>query len=581
MLDWARVANLSEHDTTLSPVLRLNQEFLHEILREQEKLLYDFWNFDRRYKSLIDDTTFDPSNHNSSSSKHSVKSNHLDGTAEEFQDRFPHDEASLESKALKFIQNLQKYPSRVRWAAFDREKFEKLLAQLVPLNDFMKSLLDSDQQAILYQEQMQTSMQILQLNNKVDHLLQIVQAASIPLNFDKIALPEKLQALQISVHSRALLNPSDKLEGSQQENSLAKLARFKATIHSDLLDDKFTVAFSFSNSTPETISLRLDPKTCTVLRSKSTGLSREVERSEGLYDGEPVWIEWKYYEPIFEPGRCASYIEQRITKLASLLRDKEKPEGFHTPSCLGYFNDYERDSQQNRFGIVFRRPSGVSSTHPLASLFELLSEDKPSLSNRVKLASILADSIQYLHSTNWVHKGLCSHNVVFFSEPGYTDLSNPYLCGFGLSRPAEIQEMTERPSNDPQFDIYRHPLAHGDAATEGIGGFKKTFDIYSLGIILMETALWLPIHQILGIQSLEKGLRPNITKKVRSRLLNEQEHLARARSDIGDVFTEVVKTCLEGDFGIPLELEANEEEAAKLQRSFHARVIKRLSSIKV
>lgn len=211
----------------------------------------------------------------------------------------------------------------------------------------------------------------------------------------------------------------------------------------------------------------------------------------------------------------------------------------------------------------------------------MLSEDKPSLSNRIKLASVLAGSIEYLHSTNWVHKGLCPHNIIFFNEPGHVDLSNPYLCGFGLARPAEIQEMTERPVSDPEFDVYRHPLAHGDAATEGIGGFKKTFDIYSLGIILIETALWQPIHHVLGIQSLEKGLKPNFTKKIRSRLLNEREYLTRVRSDAGDIFAEIIQTCLEGTFGIPLELEAYEEEAAKLQRSFHTRVIKRLNSIVV
>src|SRR6186713_1585397 len=104
-------------------------------------------------------------------------------------------------------------------------------------------------------------------------------------------------------------------------------------------------------------------------------------------------------------------------------------------------------------------------------------------------------------------------------------MSKPYQCGFDLTRPAHPQEMTERPSRNPEYDIYRHPFAHGDAATEGIGGFKKTFDVYSLGIILIEIALWLPIHQVLGFQTLEGKLKPNMTRKVRHRLLNEKVHL--------------------------------------------------------
>jgi hypothetical protein len=140
--------------------------------------------------------------------------------------------------------------------------------------------------------------------------------------------------------------------------------------------------------------------------------------------------------------------------------------------------------------------------------------------------------------------------------------------------------MTEQPISDPEYDIYRHPLAHGDASTEAIGGFKKTFDIYSLGIVLMEIALWQPIHQLLGIQS-PSNLKPNMTRKVRSRLLGERNYLAAVRSDVGEIFAAAVGTCLAGEFGISLELEVKEDEAAKLQRAFHTNVVRRLSSIVV
>lgn len=285
MLDWALVANLSEQDETLSPSLRLKQGFLHEVLREIEKLLYEFWNFDRQYKCLIDDSTIEPLNSNSSLKTYSPQPSRLSTTPPEFQDRFPHDKASLESKALKFIQKIRNYPARVRWAAFDHERFEKLLARLVPLNDFMKSLLDSDQRANLYQEQLQTSMQILQLNNKVDHLLQIVQAASIPLSSDMMALPENLQSLQINARSGALPSPANELHDSQQEDSLARLARFKAlnsTIYSDRLDGEVAFALNFNSSAQGTLKARLNPIAFTILRSISIGLSQEIERSENL-----------------------------------------------------------------------------------------------------------------------------------------------------------------------------------------------------------------------------------------------------------------------------------------------------------
>jgi serine/threonine protein kinase len=212
-----------------------------------------------------------------------------------------------------------------------------------------------------------------------------------------------------------------------------------------------------------------------------------------------------------------------------------------------------------------------------------MENDKPSLSARVQLARTLASSVQYLHSTNWVHKALRSHNVVFFNDPYHLDLSNPYLCGFSLARPARHHEMTERPDSNPLYNLYRHPLAHGDAARELIQGFNKVFDIYSLGIILVEIAVWQPIHQVLGVHSLEQGyhvLKPRITKQIRWKLLNEPQYLGMVRGSAGDIFAEVIRTCLEGNFGISFEREEI-GDALKLQNMFNSAVLMRLGTISV
>jgi hypothetical protein len=361
MLDWARVANLSVQDNTLGPNLRLNLDLVQEVLREKDKILSQFWNIDRRHKCAVADSTHDPVV-SEPSLQLSPLSTGRNNTLKRFQDRFPHEEDSLEWKALNFVQRLRRYPARIRWAAFDQEMFEKLLAQLASLNDFMRGLLDSEQQVKFYQEQLQTTMQILQLNNKVDHLLQIFKAASMPLFPITTPLPEKLQALRIDLNSVPRSDTADDVESSQR-TVLARLARFKAlstTIEGDHLDPEFAATINISSSISEAANPRLNPKSCVILRSSSAGKSLEVERSEGLYDGEPVWIEWKYYEPAFEHGMPDPFIERRIANLASLLHDEDKPEGFRAPSCLGYFNDWERENQHNRFGLVFRKPLGVS-----------------------------------------------------------------------------------------------------------------------------------------------------------------------------------------------------------------------------
>jgi hypothetical protein len=48
--------------------------------------------------------------------------------------------------------------------------------------------------------------------------------------------------------------------------------------------------------------------------------------------------------------------------------------------------------------------------------------------------------------------------------------------------------------------------------------YRKTFDIYSLGIILLEIALWQPIHAIIGIANISNA-SPQATYQVRGKLL--------------------------------------------------------------
>jgi hypothetical protein len=119
------------------------------------------------------------------------------------------------------------------------------------------------------------------------------------------------------------------------------------------------------------------------------------------------------------------------------------------------------------------------------------------------------------------------------------DLSRPYLSGFDYSRPAQNQDMAEKPPENPAHDLYRHPLAHGNARdSANSGGFKKQYDIYSLGVVLVEIWYWKPISVILGIQDINH-VRQSKTSKVRQRLLNDG-FLQYLRGHLGDTIPVVV-----------------------------------------
>ena len=539
--NWALVANLTEQSGSLSTSLQLNEALVQEVLREQETILTGFWKISHPHTLMVDDPKPGPLSSAEGES--------------DLQERVPHYKSSLEERALRCVEKMRRYPSRIRWSTFDRERLETSLSQLSALNDAMMSLLDSQQQYTFHQAQTRTSMQVLHLNNKVGHLLQLFQANSMQLSMAQLSQNLQLHSMQLSKYSS---------EPQEERQTLATLARFKALNVEINLDSGDEVRSNTSTGIFEPPPL--DARSCTILCSVLSSYSTEEERSDGIYENTPVWIEWKYYEPVLHIGHTDPHTQVRISKLSALLSSPQKPTQFHTPSCIGYFND----ASKYRFGLLFRRPTGVSSTAVPSSLFDLIiSNEKPSLSVRVHLAHTLATAVQYLHSTNWLHKAFRSQNVVFFTNPGDTDISTPYLCGFGLSRPAQNTEMTEQPDSIPLYNLYRHPLAHSSIAIDSKSGFKKAFDVYSLGIVLLELALWMPLYRVLGVddRNLQGSLQPGVTKKVRELLLQESRYLDMVKASAGDVFADVIKACVEG-FGEDGE-------------SLHDEVVVRLETISI
>lgn len=69
-------------------------------------------------------------------------------------------------------------------------------------------------------------------------------------------------------------------------------------------------------------------------------------------------------------------------------------------------------------------------------------------------------------------------------------LSRPYLTGFAFSHVDAPTEISEPPSENPQYDIYRHRDALGDSAKP----FEKYMDLNALGIVLVEVAEWRPLR---------------------------------------------------------------------------------------
>jgi len=560
LIGWAVLAGVSEEDETLTPSLKLNRHTAIDGLRELQMHLLDVSKIHERYRlRLVVDEADD------SAVPRKVP-----------QQVLPDPFDRLEERAVRLFDQTRKFPKRLKWAVFHKDKFEELLTHVVILNDSMMRFLESRDRAKHFKMQEVTLMQILQINNRMDDLFNLVKS----LRITGVAAGDKRKAAVTGLSLRG----QEETDSEEYEERAISLTRFKAVKLA--IETGQTGRLSDNEASCQAAELSIEK-----LKLVSVSVSRNYEvqgdrkqRSCGTFDGNPAWIEWRYYEPVLGDGdnekndeegqRPPTFVENRISKMAKLLRDREKPAEFRVPECLGYV----RDLNECRLGFVFTLDAASEPPNgPPISLLELLSSRrKPSLTTRIKIASLVSSSVWYLHSTHWLYKGLRSENIVFQS-PEALSAPLPLLCGFDYSRPADVDETTERPLQNPLHDLYRHPGAQFDSPREGRHGFRRVYDIYSLGVVLVEIAAWQPVYAVLGIDPIQR-LKAATVKAVRQELLLP-DRLDDLEAEAGTVFASVVKACLSGDF-VSNEAPPAEGDAG-LQLDFWEKVVKPLEEIAV
>ena len=263
-----------------------------------------------------------------------------------------------------------------------------------------------------------------------------------------------------------------------------------------------------------------------IIKYKSPG-PRALAMS--LQDQQVVFVEWQSY--IGDDGRPNKLAEEQIQRLGDFLSVPNRPHDFRILDCIGLF----RDKENSRYGVVYHLPSYMrdlprrtrpetlgqickpsSLTHLLDNVDGILD-----LGIRFELAKKLMYSIVVVHTCGWLHKNIRSSNIFFFpprptGNEGFVnnrkDIGRPYIMGYGLSRPDDVPESSQydedkerqysrtsprqnvsRPREEayhvgtkPPLDIYQHP----DKAADPAHRFRHSYDIYSIGLVLLEIGLW-------------------------------------------------------------------------------------------
>ncbi|KAK8901659.1 hypothetical protein QC760_010085 [Botrytis cinerea] len=381
---------------------------------------------------------------------------------------------------------------RVKWVISDKEKFTVLLQDLKDYNNGLEQLFPPSRLATLHRT---WTNELLQGAHRDLGKLKDLEAASSGV-YPALNVSANLKQLRIN------------------------------------LDEKETKNFK------PTYTLKIQ-RHALVVKNSQMGRTHGQYRNPSLAEPQEIIVEWVEYEKEDLDARLNHL--RRIDDLARMIHSaSDRHPDLHTIDCLGYTDD----STSSRYGLIYRSLSSSSST--LNYLITSNDFRTPDLGDRFELAHTLSVALWSLHSLDWLHKNLCSSNILFFPS-AYTnstriskerenvpDISTPYLLGFDASRPDQMGEMSIASRNPTAADLHRHPSSlHSSSCPRK--EYCKSFDIYSLGLILLEIGLW---------KTLQMYHKPHYSaEKFRDKIV-VQNLVPGLGSKVGRGYREVVERCL-------------------------------------
>jgi hypothetical protein len=421
----------------------------------------------------------------------------------------------------KLEQKKAHFPKRLWWAAVDHDGFEELIRHVGSLIQRLFDFLSITAQEDVQQQFHLLNLTMLNVVQKLDDLQvvsQLVQRSVMP--DETLTTVAELRALQI---------------GESDATAQTKAPYAKKS----LLKDERKIGNGYI----------------------------------AKYEAVPVYVERKKYSESDVAGANVVTISRRVQSLTALL-NVLKASSFRSLHCIGSFQDPEK----SEYGFVFDRPLASREHVPPRSLLSLLRATyTPSQTARFQLAYELATTVLHLHSAGWLHKGLRSENILFFPTSGNAPftLNEPYIMGFEYARRDAPDEETEKPSLNPSQDIYRHPRAQGLASAR----YVKAFDIYALGIILVEIARWRPFEDIVEkmgykLKDVNVATTTNIQKTITGGK-DKDKFPVNLRFTMGDEYTKVVLCCLGSYF------EDEKLSGKEYIEGFYNMIVQRLKACKV
>ncbi|KAL9125627.1 MAG: hypothetical protein Q9217_005194 [Psora testacea] len=353
---------------------------------------------------------------------------------------------------------------KAKWGAVDADKFRWLLTDIGYFNQRLESLLHPSDRALTSQG--------------YNHFMRsVVSQAPDQSILDAIVGPlESLnRAVAATAHLRQTGLSLDVITASHRQNASQTPAALPAARHIN--------RGAYKSGTVRNVRKHMQQ-----LAQYKGHSNYEINREMALYEQKEIIIEWKDVDIKMEDK-----LKYRVANVASFLAEMQDS-SFHCLHCVGYVK-----ASSNRYAYLFEPPILATEPYEMQSLADLMANPyfRPALNHRLGVAVDLAETILQLHTTGWLHKDVRPENVLFFNmttkacqqkEPW-----NTYLGGYHFARADNPLETTEDPLSRDFSDLYRHPASLGSQRPS----YRKEFDLYSFGCLLIEIALWEPFPTLL------------------------------------------------------------------------------------
>ena len=450
LYQWAEQVNLEER-----PDPRLNWTFVANILKQLEALLTSSKEWKERYHLDVGELTAQ----SPGCQDLATAPAHRTGLGVLIAKLKP----KYSSTSSRIIQESNTPLRRLQWAAVGRDKLNKLVEDIGYFNKCLHSLLESSDRHFVTAALGSLLRDVIARSN-VSSELDIVKEL---LRTTAVASPEAIASAASLKKIRFILGLVKDADAQQSKNVSG--VKLKLTY--------------------------LKPKNLVRDRTYNFPRGRELAR----YKSELVLVEWRFVKIQQEPQ-----VKSKVDQLAILLGNTGDT-SFHSLHCMGVLpkdSAYQpEDNTEICYGLVFSlalgQPTALSlSGSRILTLQDLYSKTrKPSLNERLKIAQALAETVLQLHTSGWLHKGIRPDNILFVDADGQgweaQNAKGPYLAGYEYARPSNA--VTETVPSQPDNDLYRHPSAQGPARS----GFRMSFDLFAVGCVLLEIALWAKLEDIL------------------------------------------------------------------------------------